>query len=461
MRLFWRILIGYWLAWALLSLGVFGALSLDLYARSLPRQAISQAPPSAMLVTGAAVSLRVGGEEFLRRTAAAMPRGEPPFVVDAEGRDLFGRAVDPATLDVARAIADRREEPSVAKWAEAPDGSLFVIFYPEGRGPVDRAILRRLIEWPWLFGVILALASLVFAGALARAGTRPIHVLKKAFDELAEGRLETRVGSELSRRHDEIGELGRHFDGMALRLEQSIAAQRQLLRDVSHELRSPLARIEVAAELARNRPDRAPEALARIERESGRLDRLIEEVLTLARVEAGAVDSLDDYVDLVELLRVICEDAAFEANAAGVEIALHPPFREEIVVRGNGELLHRAIENVVRNALQHAADADSIELLLEASPDGRTIRLKVRDHGLGVSAAWLDELFEPFARRPGSTGFGLGLSIARRAVEAHGGAIRARNHPDAGLEVQIDLPWQPAVPAPTGEIAPEHRIADS
>ncbi len=248
------------------------------------------------------------------------------------------------------------------------------------------------------------------------------------------------MGGDLSRRRDEIGDLGRHFDGMAARLEQSIAAQRQLLHDVSHELRSPLARIEVAAELAKNRPDRAPEALARIERESGRLDQLIEEVLTLARVEGGAVDSVDGYVDLVELLRVICEDAAFEANAAGVVITLVPPPREEIVVRGNGELLHRAIENVVRNALKHGGDADRVELGVEELPEEGLVRVLVRDQGAGVSPEEIKGLFVPFARRPGSTGFGLGLSIARRAVEAHGGAIRAGNHPEGGLEVQIDLP---------------------
>ncbi|MBZ0088875.1 MAG: HAMP domain-containing protein, partial [Thermoanaerobaculia bacterium] len=325
----------------------------------------------------------------------------------------------------------------------APDGRDYVVYFPEGRGPVDRTFWRWILDWPWLVAVLLAVAGLLTAGGLAAAWTRPIRALRRGFDALAEGRLDARVESRLARRRDELGDLGRHFDAMAARLSQSTVAQRQLLHDVSHELRSPLARLSVAVELARRRPERAGEALDRIEKESSRLDRLIGEVLTLARLEASGTDALDDYVDLVALLQVIAEDARFEAGAAGVGIDLEAGPSAELVLRGNGELLHRAIENVVRNALKHAGASDRIELEVAEERAAGRVRIRVRDHGEGVSEAGLEAMFEPFTRASGSPGFGLGLAIARRAVEVHRGAIRARNHPDGGLEVEIVLPNPP------------------
>lgn len=440
MRLFWKILVGYWLAWALLTAAILGTLSLAESARWLPGSEISQTRPSAGLVGFTVINLRSGGEPLFHRVAETWPRGEPPFVVDETGRELLGREVAPGTLEVARSLAEGGDEPAPAKWAEGPDGRVYVVFYPQGVGPADRTIFRWILEWPWLVGIILAVAGLLLAGGLTASWTRPIRALKAAFDELAAGGLDGRVDRAVAGRGDEIGELGRHFDAMAARLGQLVRAQRQLLHDVSHELRSPLARLGVAVELARRRPDRAGEALDRIEKESLRLDQLVSEVLTLARLEAGARESLDDYVDLVELLRVIREDAGFEASAAGVGIVLQIPESEELVVRGNAELLHRAVENVVRNAVKHAADSDRIELSLEPGTAGEGARIRVHDHGEGLAEGDLQSLFEPFKRGSGSGGFGLGLAIARRAVEVHGGSIRARIHPEGGVEMEIELP---------------------
>ena len=324
-----------------------------------------------------------------------------------------------------------------------PEGRALVIYYPEGKGPEDRSAFQWFFEWPWLLGIVFAVAGLVLAGGLTAAWTRPIAGLKSAFDAFAEEHVEPEVDPSITRRRDEIGDLGRHFERMARRLARSIGAQRQLLHDVSHEIRSPLARLSVASELARRRPERTVEALERIDKECQRLDRLIGEVLTLARLENDATARLDDYFDLLELLRVIRDDVAFEADAVGVEVTLQVPDREELVMRGNAELLHRAIENVVRNALQHAGGSRRIEILLEPSGQDQVV-LRVRDQGEGLGEEELASLFEPFTRGRSSAGFGLGLAIARRAVAVHEGSIRAQKAPEGGVEVRIVLPLDQA-----------------
>ena len=442
MRLFWKILGGYFLAWALLSAALFGALALDSRTQFLPRSAISEALPSRVGVQMAATNLKFGGEEVFRRLAESWKQGEPPYVVDEEGQEMLGRQVDPTTLELARSLAVDGVERTPVQTVLGVEGHDYVVFYPEGAGPVDRAVVRWFLEWPWLLGIAFAVAGLLLAGGLTAAWTRPIAGLESAFDAITEGQIEIEVDPSITRRQDEIGDLGRHFEEMARRLARSIGAQRQLLHDVSHEIRSPLARLSVATDLARRRPDRVDEALERIDRESQRLDRLIGEVLTLARLEGNVAVPLEDYFDLVELLRVIRDDVAFEADAVGIEVVLQIPDREELVVRGNAELLHRAIENLVRNALQHGGGSHRIEILLDASSseeEGRVL-LRVRDHGEGIGEEELASLFEPFTRGRASAGFGLGLAIARRAVAVHGGSIRAKSPAGGGVEMQIVLP---------------------
>ncbi|MEM9594334.1 MAG: ATP-binding protein [Acidobacteriota bacterium] len=452
MRLFWKILGGYFLAWALLSLALFGALALDSRTEFLPRSAVSQGLPSRVGVQMGVANLRSGGEEVFRRMAETWRQGKPPYAVDGEGREVLGRDLDPATLEVARARAVDREGPAPVKWVRALSGVEYVVFYPDGEGPADRSPARWLLEWPWLLGIVFAMVGLLLAAGLTAGWVRPIAALESAFEAMTDGDEGIEVDPSITRRRDEIGDLGRHFEAMARRLARSISAQRQLLHDVSHEIRSPLARLGVATDLARRRPDRLGEALDRIDKEAGRLDGLIGEVLTLARLEdaasqtAGGVD-FEDYFDLAELLRVIRDDVAFEADAVGIDVVLRIPEAAELIVQGNAELLHRAVENVVRNALQHAGGVGAIEIRLESpAPDGSGgILLRVRNPGPENGGGGLDDealatLFEPFRRGRRSAGFGLGLAIARRAVEAHRGEIRALGLAEGGVEVQIALP---------------------
>src|SRR5262249_14140534 len=204
------------------------------------------------------------------------------------------------------------------------------------------------------------------------------------------------------------------------------------------EPRSPLARVRAAIALARQTPDKLEGWFERIEREATRLDELLGEALTLARLESGAPEAAVETVDLADLVADIAEDARFEAQAARRGLALRSVDR--LLVRGHSELLHRAVENVVRNAVKYTADGTEVELDLHMS--GARAAFVVSDRGPGIPPAELERVFEPFYRISGDTvkGFGLGLAIAQRAVLAHGGSILARNREGGGLVVKIELP---------------------
>lgn len=297
-----------------------------------------------------------------------------------------------------------------------------------------------------LFIVVSTVVSLFISALLAWYFSKPIRSLSWALHKVAEGRLETRVGGRMGRRRDEIAGLGHDFDRMAQRLQELVNSRRRLLHDVSHELRSPLARLQAAIGLARQRPDpeRAMAMLERIEREAQRLDTLVGEILTLARLTDSEVQASAEPVDLVEMVAAIAEDAQFEARAQGREVSLaaHGEFIAEV----NAELLFRAFENVIRNALKFTAAGSAVEIAVETTPEG--LQVMVSDRGPGVAEADMRRIFEPFRRldeREGVPGFGLGLAIARRAIESHGGTISASARPGGGLCMCMQLPRKPAV----------------
>ena len=231
--------------------------------------------------------------------------------------------------------------------------------------------------------------------------------------------------------------IGGDFDRMTERLQRLVEGQQRLLHDVSHEMRSPLARLQAAIGLARQQPARMEDSLRRIEREGERMDRLVGELLTLSRLEAGAAAPLEA-VDIDELLLDIVEDARFEGGARRVSITYDP--RALAVVQANGELLQRAIENVMRNAIRHSPDGGTVAISTRLT-DGGQLRIRIADHGPGVPEAQLEAIFQPFFRGDGQGGgYGLGLAIARRVISALGGTIRASRGDAGGLVVDIKLP---------------------
>ena len=286
-----------------------------------------------------------------------------------------------------------------------------------------------------------SLVSLLFAALLAWYFARPIRNLRTAFDAVAGGRLETRIGSSMGRRNDELADLGKDFDYMAGRLQSLLDAQRRLLHDVSHELRSPLARLQAAADLIRQQPERGAEFVERIERDTARMDTLVGELLKLARLDAGMTGKLDEEVDMREIVADIADDARLELEAKGCTIDVDIDSRPDgMLVAGSHELLFRAIENVVRNAVRHSPDRSTVAIAMHAV-DGR-LGINVADRGPGVFDGDLAAIFDPFFRSgAGRTeGYGLGLAITRRVAEAHGGKVFAANRPGGGLVVTLELP---------------------
>lgn len=282
------------------------------------------------------------------------------------------------------------------------------------------------------------LVSLVSASALAWYFARPIRQLRRAFDAAAGGDLAVRIGAGMGGRRDELADLGRDFDYMTERLSQLVDGQKRLLHDVSHEMRSPLARLQAAIGLARQQPEQLAKTLERIEREGERLDHLVDELLTLSRLEAG-VAGRAEAVDMQELLGGIVEDARFEGAARQVGVELVATALPE--VQANPELLHRAIENVARNALRHSPPGGTVRIEAGMKGEGGRLLLSIADQGPGVPEDALERIFRPFFRAGGqpSDGYGLGLAIAERVIAAVNGRIRAKNGESGGLVVEIEL----------------------
>jgi len=286
------------------------------------------------------------------------------------------------------------------------------------------------------WGLLWAVISLITLGyILARQLAVPVRTLQTAVDRFGAGDLSARVGFT---RRDELGELARTFDQMAVRIESLVGNQRRLLRDISHELRSPLTRLEIAVELARSGGD-SNDALNRIEMEAGRLNALVSEVLSISRAESG-VATLSvfemDFKQLVEDVISTCSPEA-EQKRCALEADL-----QELSVRGDEELLRRAIENVLRNAIRYSPEDAAVTITLEEREKHAIVR--IRDRGPGVPEGSLSTIFDAFYRvhedrSRASGGSGLGLTIARNAVELHHGEIHAQNA-QPGLEVEIRLP---------------------
>jgi two-component system sensor histidine kinase CpxA len=280
--------------------------------------------------------------------------------------------------------------------------------------------------------------------------TRPLARLRKAARELAHGNLATRVNETAARKSvfgdDEFQALVHDFNHMAERLESLVDAQKLLLRDVSHELRSPLARLSVALELARE--DAAEEMTAhldRIERETGRLNQLIGQLLTLSSMEAMEGAAHFESVSLNQLIEQIIPDAEYEAQQRQSSVAFHAD--GDVVVEGKRELLYRAIENVVRNAIRYTEPGTEVEITLgKTQENGHCVAtLEVSDRGPGIPEGETESIFRPFyrvdqARSPHTGGFGVGLAIADRSVKLHHGEVRAFNRDTGGTTVRFRFP---------------------
>jgi two-component system sensor histidine kinase CpxA len=299
-----------------------------------------------------------------------------------------------------------------------------------------------ILMWPGTQIAVISIALIAVAATsllLARYLSSPIVRLQKATRALAAGALDTRVGRPFNRRKDEVGTLARDFDAMAERIQALVTDKETLLRDVSHELRSPLARIRMALALAQRRADQAAQPdLARIEREAEKLDELVGNVMTLSRLRTATAPRRD-VVKLGSLVSEVVDDARFERPEAKLDYAP----TGDVQVLGDPAGLKSAVENVVRNALIYSDPKQPIEVRVENGGDEAVVR--VLDHGPGVAPEDLARIFEPFYRTDKSRdhahgGQGIGLAITARVMEMHAGSVEARNREGGGLEVVLTLP---------------------
>lgn len=288
----------------------------------------------------------------------------------------------------------------------------------------------------------LSVGVAVSAGAallLSRHLTRPIRTVNAALQRLASGDLDSRIGNVLDGSSGELAQLGEAFDHAADRLQKLSEGQRRLFNELSHEIRSPLARLRAAVGLLEVSPDRLAEMLRQIETDIVRLDTLVHDILTLARLDSAAVQPVFADLDLVDILEPMLSDANFEGETRSVALTYDGP--ASLPLMGNAELLHRALENVIRNALFHSPDGSTVEV--QTNVEANRLNIYISDQGPGVPDVDKRRLFEPFFRptKASSTvGTGLGLAISARAVASHGGMIDLLDNLPQGLRVRIALP---------------------
>lgn len=449
-RLFWKILLTFWLT--LLVAGVATGVTVWMHRSSLQDmdKEVVIRPSSILAVKAAANTFLFGGKEALRNMLQEQKDEAPSnlqiYAVDEQGTELLGREVSADTLQRVRSSLTEDLKLPIVRSVQAGSDS-YVLFAPLA-GQFPQFQQRNRLPPPHHFNpeslIISGIAvSFISSFLLAWYFSQPIGVLRKAIGAVAKGDLGQRVTPAIGSRRDEIADLGSAFDDMTAQLQNLMASQRRLLHDVSHELRSPLARLQVSIGLARQQPEKMANSLDRIEHEAERLDTLVGEVLTLSRLESGVPQALDEYIDILELVDAVIDDARFEANALSRSVTFQSDLEDTPVIQGHGELLFRALDNVVRNAIHHTPPDTAVTLTIHRQ--GNDLHITIDDQGTGVPEDELDSIFEPFQRSSTGNatrnGYGLGLAIARRAIESHGGSIRAANKPDRGLRVSITLPF--------------------
>ncbi|MFT3789712.1 MAG: ATP-binding protein [Rudaea sp.] len=450
-RLFWRIFALFWTGTLVLILTIAWSTSYTFENEQIPGLGITRM--ESVLndqLRGAARALHDGGLAALREVErGAKDRGITLYVLDADNRDILGKKIAPGIAEeIAGAIADEQglhSRRARMRTISLPDDQR----YTAVAAYLHSAMLRMLNRRPTYFWdqvVIASIISALFSLILAAYIAAPLSRIRAGARRVAGGDLDARVGALKFGRSAEMLALANEFDGMAARLKELVEGQRRLIRDVSHEMRSPLARQRVALELARAQVPGgdAKLQLDRIERESERLEEMIAQAIQLSRMET-APPLKADAVALDALVADIVADAAFEAQARNCSLLIQQ--NAPLTVQAEADLLGSAIENVVRNAVNYTRADSTIRIRLDRVE--REARLRVADAGPGVDGSDLARIFEPYyrtddARARKSGGSGLGLAIAKRAIERQGGRIRASNVASGGLEIEIRLPLSTA-----------------
>ncbi|WFU12703.1 ATP-binding protein (plasmid) [Rhizobium sp. CB3090] len=418
-QLFWKFFRVIWLTFAV-SVAIIILIVKLLQAAPFEREMAEER--RALVLNLAANMLSKDGEDaasrFVRTSEETLPLGLSISKVADAGECAKKNAADTKTVQ--------------------RDGACYRISIPN---PISFSFKDLAPLIPWLTTLV---ASTLSAGALARYLVRPVVHLRDGLSALAHGRFDVRIGDKMGRRKDEVTALAHDFDSTAARLQELQEAQQRLFHDVSHELRSPLSRLQAVVGVLRQSPAKLGAMLDRIDREVERLDELVGEVLTLARLTARSASPLKTQtLDVIELLNEILGDTAFEAEAK--DISITPDVDGVFPAEVEGELIYRALENVLRNAVKYTAEHSHISVLCEPTAD--LLKICVTDQGPGVSRDELERIFQPFSRGNDAMpkgGYGLGLAITRQAIERHGGRVYASLPTNGGLAITLEIPRKAA-----------------
>lgn len=442
-RLFVRIFLGFWLVTiTVLGSWLIAAQYFEALPQANPSGNPSEPPPRSMQRLIYQLQNRSDEELPALLDAAKKKHGLDIYLIKNDGEDLYGRKLVLGASEVGKKIQGGKRR----AYLETSDGNLFAhSIYRNEQGPLkavvvfkseDRGLLSALGENLWLRLTLAVLVSGLVCFALSRAMTNRFKQVQLASRKLADGDLGTRIAVR-DQGGDETDELARDFNSMAAQIEKQIQSQKRLLSDVSHELRSPLARLRIALALAERDAENRDQHLGRIDTEAERLEELIAQLLHSQTTN----NTLDVHIDLATLLKELCADASFEGTSAGKRVEFSTDLKE-VLVATHGDLLKKTFENILRNALKYTPDNSTVTARLIRSHDEYVVRIE--DQGPGVAESELEKLFDEFYRedtaRPRETGgYGLGLSIAKRAIASHKGKISAKNTAN-GLEITVRIP---------------------
>lgn len=431
MTLFWRIFISFWLAALLLAMSFF-VLGRFSSTRIIDQQlAALQAQADIVATLWKNQDRKPAAMHWLMQQRS----GNNVTLLDAQGRNPFMRfnrmQRDHPPASLIKPGVSYGVNGVVTLAARLPDISPPLYLVRRLQASQIHAMPMPLMLV--IAVIVIALVSYILAAMLVKR----IHQLRQAVATISQGDLSARV--HLTGR-DEVSELAQEFNRMAERINEMIASQRQLVSDVSHELRSPLARLRIALELA-ERAEQPQAMLNKIGKEADELEQLVSSLLSLARMESGQSVLEKQPVKPCALLHKIIDDANFEGEAGNRKVVLE--HCDEQTLRLDPVLIQSAIENVIRNALRYTPQGGQVTVRAEKS--AQQFRILVEDQGPGVPAKELERLFEPFARvgqarDRNSGGYGLGLAITGKALIAHGGQARAENRSEGGLRVILSLP---------------------
>jgi two-component system, OmpR family, sensor histidine kinase CpxA len=466
-RLFLKIFFWYWLtAWGMIAIVLLGSRLTGMRQVSAPNMYATVAP---ILASEAVKAYESGGPEAFARFSQGNGHGNDRqlFLLDGSYKDVLSRSLSDDGLRIAHAAKDGqlvvfRARIAAYKFVSSSGHPYILMLFLKSN-------LRQIGEILWGEGLPFSLSLILLVTLLclwlAYHIASPIRSIQSTARKVAQGDLKARVPSSVSRRFDELAPLAKDFDSMVSRLDSLIQNQRNLLNSVSHELRSPLARINLSLGLLRKSHSADSDDLfQRLDRDVERIDLLMGQLLMLSRLEAGFSSGEREDVDFAQLVEEVAADADFEAQALGKSVSFQT--RGSAILRNaDPHALRSACENIIRNAVRFTQPGNDVEVVLQIdrSATESLAFLSVRDHGPGVPEDSLQAIFQPFYRitRDSATeGNGLGLAIASEAIRLHRGTIRAENLRPTGLEIVIQLPIAHEIVSHGNELSkPEHTTA--